>query len=247
MTSLGALVLGLPFLVEAYSRLASWTIQPKDNILMEIPAQGWESLDELTLVFHGAGGTDANTDALHKVLQQQSETSTRSSYSTILDWSYFSSNILQASFNGQVIGRDVANQIMAKAPSLQRVHVIGISVGAFACHAFIEQLKLTCPHVYLQETLLDPFCQQGIVDFGYGNQRFGVKADYSQQYLNTDDPVPSTNSPLKNCAVFNITPLRPIEVFGHDWPLLYYTKQGKVGFVDNKDKREKGSVTILDS
>ena len=88
---------------------------------MEIPAQGWESLDELTLVFHGAGGTDANTDALHKVLQQQSETSTRSSYSTILDWSYFSSNILQASFNGQVIGRDVANQIMAK--EIGRAHV----------------------------------------------------------------------------------------------------------------------------
>ena len=96
-------------------------------------------------------------------------------------------------------------------------------------------------------TLLDPFTQRGIFDFGYGNRSFGKSADYTEQYLNTDDPVPSTNSPLKNCVCYDITKLRPESIFGHDWPVAYYGRSGNVGIRNLNDQLEPGSVITLEN
>ena len=241
----GAALLGIPAIVEVYSRVSSLTIGPDDDgvFIMDAPSQGWDGIKTSTVVFHGAGGQDENTDALRKALQK---TDNKYSFSTIIDWSNYSTNLFQASFNGQTIGRFIADQLVSKAPLIERVHVIGISVGAFGCTTCVERIKLLCPKIYVQQTLLDPFCQRGIFDVGYGERSFGASADYAQQYVNTDDPVPSTNSPLTKCVVYDVTSLRPREVFGHDWPLIYYTRQAKVGFVAIKDKGQRGSVKRID-
>ena len=244
LLNLGTALVTLPIIGEDLSRVASFSIRPNGDeaFMMNAPSQGWDCVKEVTLVFHGAGGKDKNTDALLKELQQLD---CETSYSTVLDWNEYSKNILQASFNGQVIGRLVADQLLSKAPLLQKVHLIGISVGAFGCTTCAETIKSSRPRIYVQQTLLDPFCQRGVFDIWYGSRRFGASADYAQQFINTDDPVFSTNSPLKKCAIYDVTSLRPREVFGHDWPLIYYTQQGKVGFVDANDKGERGSVTVV--
>jgi hypothetical protein len=106
------------------------------------------------------------------------------------------------------------------------------------------------PPVRLQLTLLDPFTQRGVLGVNWGTRNFGKNADYAQQFLNTDDPVPSTNEPCDNCAVWDVTgPERRKreegDVFGHDWPLVYYTKyENNVGMVEEGDRKGRGTVTF---
>jgi len=156
-----------------------------------------------------------------------------------------------------------------------RVHAIGISVGAFAANSLVKELdryrngqgkdsktqrRLSLPEgekIEIQLTLLDPFEQKAVVGIGYGARNFGRGADYAQQYYNTDDPVPSTGSPLPRCAAVDVTSIRPSEVFGHDWPLVYYSRyvlkgKGKDnkdnsngGFVPSSKRRDVGTVLVV--
>eukprot|EP00555_Chaetoceros_dichaeta_P008168 CAMPEP_0198273936 /NCGR_PEP_ID=MMETSP1447-20131203/58485_1 /TAXON_ID=420782 /ORGANISM="Chaetoceros dichaeta, Strain CCMP1751" /LENGTH=390 /DNA_ID=CAMNT_0043967829 /DNA_START=11 /DNA_END=1183 /DNA_ORIENTATION=+ len=135
--------------------------------------------------------------------------------------------------------------------SLTSVHSIGISVGAFASQAFaatICQLRNTDTNTdmvdapqkennelqYVRLTLLDPFCSRGIWGLNYGATHFGTGGiDYAEQYLNTDDPVPTTNDPLPLCACVDVTGVLERESFVlpegetmHCWPLVYFARYG---------------------
>mmetsp|Transcript_38018 Transcript_38018/g.82702 ORF Transcript_38018/g.82702 Transcript_38018/m.82702 type:complete len:198 (-) Transcript_38018:170-763(-) len=192
----------------------------------------------------------------------------------MIDWSDLSGNILQASFNGQRLGGEVASRLLARCPNLKTLHLIGISVGAFAADECCQSIKKSVVrrnggaavsessssdttgstyndgdnynngNVYVQLTLLDPFQQRGVLGARYGNTNFGGMADYARQYLNTDDPVPSTNAPLDKCVCYDVTKLRPEEIFGHDWPLVYYARSGNdnLGIVPVEERKDVGSV-----
>lgn len=133
---------------------------------------------------------------------------------------------------------------MEKATKLKSVHVIGISVGAFPADSVSAELKSRRKDsVYVQLTLLDPFTQRGIFDVNYGARKYGKSVDYFQQYLNTDDPVPSTNTPLANSVCYDITDIRPKEIsFGHDWPVAYYGRKKNIGLVPQAERLPRGSV-----
>jgi hypothetical protein len=239
---LGGIVLGVPPILEIYSRLGTKDTDFSFDLFPPPASNGsWDDVEHATLVFHGSGGQDQYTDTLMKNLQRSLEKST---YSSMIEWSSYSSNILQASFNGQRVGRIAATQLLESARNLKSVHLIGISVGAFAADsASIEVKSLLKESAFVQLTLLDPFTQRGIFDFGYGAREYGKGADYFQQYLNTDDPVPSTNSPLANSVCFDITSIRPEEIsFGHDWPVAYYGRQEKIGIVPPSQRLERGTL-----
>ena len=178
-----------------------------------------------TLVFHGSEGFDRNTDSLKAVLADRQKSS---ELILFVDWSKHSVNRLTASYQGQRVGKKFANKLDIKAKHL---HIIGISVGAFAANAYVEQIKKFHQEARVKLTLLDPFVAKGL-DFSYGIRVFGKNADVCQQFLNTDDPVPFTNKPLSSCSVIDVTSLRPEDVAGHDWPLVYYTK-----LIENFDLR----------
>ncbi len=279
---LASLFLLVPsILVEAYSRFGALSIPEKKNDATRekstddkyssfVPSPKhteWDKVETVTIVFHGAGGEDAYTDELMKNLEggTGSTSSPQQSYNHIVNWSGYSANLFQASFNGQKVGRITARELLEQIPSnkLTAIHFIGISVGAFAADAAVNEVKKifessnkwkntktdTLPFVQL--TLLDPFQQRGIFGVGYGNNEFGKSADYAQQYLNTDDPVPSTNKPLKNTVCYDVTNLRPESIFGHDWPLVYYARSHRCGKIEmanqaNESKRDmEGSVIVL--
>lgn len=242
---LGGLVLGLPPILEIYSRVGTKDADFLFDLFAEPSIGGWDDVERATLVFHGAGGQDKYTEKLMAQLQKSPE---KSSYSSMIEWSNFSSNILQASFNGQRIGRIAATQLLERARNLKSVHLIGISVGAFAADSACNEVKASLKDsAFVQLTLLDPFTQRGIFDVGYGAREYGKRADYFQQYLNTDDPVPSTNAPLGNSVCFDITAIRPEEVsFGHDWPVAYYGEQGKVGIVPSAERLERGTIVKVE-
>ena len=138
------------------------------------------------------------------------------------------------------------------------------SVGAFAADAACSEYKTlwsssssassTSPRPTLQLTLLDPFTQLGVLGPGYGARNFGASADYAQQFMNTDDPVPSTNEPCEGCRVWDVTEARERgdgsnrDIFGHDWPLVYFSRywKGGVGMVQEGERGGKGKVTKVD-
>ena len=246
LLGLGGAVVTLVPAVELYSRSGSRDY-PED-FLSRPKNGGWENIEYATIVFHGSGGQDQYTDALMKKLEDSA--TSKSTHSSMVEWSRFSTNIFQASFNAQRIGKLVASQLVEKAPKLKTIHFIGISVGSFAADAATTEMRAKTGSIsapYIQLTLLDPFTQRGIFDFGYGNRSFGKSADYTEQYLNTDDPVPSTNSPLQYCGCYDITKLRPEEIFGHDWPVAYYAKYGNPSIRNPEKRLERGSVVTLEN
>jgi hypothetical protein len=232
-------ILIIPVVLESYAR--SGTIHSKLDIFQSQLNSGnksWEIWDNWTkdvaIIFHGAGGQDSNTDALLKVLKDRCLDNT-SSCIKMVDWSKDSKNLLQASVKGckigTTLGQEVKNLIEGGgSPAIRNIHVIGISVGAFPASAMVQELHKTLKpsirrNICIQLTLLDPFQQKAVLGVNFGRFNFGKGADYAQQYLNTDDPVPSTNDPLPNCVSIDITSLRPNNILGHDWPLIYYTHE----------------------
>jgi hypothetical protein len=232
---IGSGILGIPIMADFLSRFSS-SLVPLDNL--EYP-QPHESVSEITIVFHGRRGPDENTEALMKAVSKTSE------YVFLMDWSRFS-NMFQAAYVGENIGREVARRL---PPQIEKVHVIGISVGASAADACVTQLKKDRSTVYVQETLLDPVCARGLFDVDYGVREFGRSADYAQQYLNNDDSVTFSNQPTRRCAVIDVTPCRPRQPFqvpGHDWPLIYYFRDARrTGFVPDSRKLGRGVVVKI--
>ena len=240
----GLALLGPPAL-EVYSRMGSKDADFREDLFPQ-PSHGtWDDLEHVTLVFHGSGGQDKLTDALMQTLKRSDN---KTKYSSMIEWRKYSSNFLQASFNGQRIGRCAAKQLLERTRNVKSVHVIGISVGAFAADSVCNEVKATLKDsVDIQLTLLDPFTQRGIFDIGYGARKYGENADYFQQFLNTDDPVPSTNKPLQKSVCYDVTAIRPAEItFGHDWPVAYYAKKQHTGIVPQADRLPRGTIVRLE-
>jgi len=114
---------------------------------------------------------------------------------------------------------------------LRNLNIIGISVGAFAadsCSKYYHETFsdsdagddgiLMPASVHL--TLLDPFTSKGVFGYAWGARNFGktlegskfpsllkseLAADVFDVYLNSDDPVPSTNDPIDNAYNFDVT------------------------------------------
>jgi hypothetical protein len=254
--------------LEVYSRIGSLLfVDTTDDELIPAPTgpSSWGGTEHVTVVFHGAGGQDVYTDELMKNLKdndhrRDASKSGRASsrYSYIVDWSAYSTNLFQASYNGERIGRDLARRLLQKQPDLKTIHLIGISVGSFAANAAATEIKQgatdgrprparTAPTAgpFVQLTLLDPFTQRGIFGWGYGNRNFGKCADYTEQYLNTDDPVPSTNDPLEHAVCYDVTDLRPEHIPGHDWPLVFYARSKTVGQLVGDDENERSKAGVV--
>lgn len=66
-------------------------------------------------------------------------------------------------------------------------------------------------------------------------------SDHSQ-----DDPVPFTNEPLEHVVTYNVTSLRPAEIFGHDWPLVYYSQSPSAGFIPESRQLERGTLVQVE-
>mmetsp|Transcript_28012 Transcript_28012/g.34228 ORF Transcript_28012/g.34228 Transcript_28012/m.34228 type:complete len:287 (-) Transcript_28012:840-1700(-) len=197
--------------------------------------------NSVILIFPGAGGPDCFTSELQETLQsdmqelkQDSET-----FLCVWDWSEFRGNVFTAAFDSECVGEGAAealdvssknNQLSAKITS---VHSIGVSVGAFAANAFARKYKAQYPESRVKLTLLDPFTGRGLFGPNYGRDNFGLDVDVAEQYLNTDDPVPTTNSPLPLCKVYDVTDADERNTFVppkgesmHTWPLVYYSRYG---------------------
>lgn len=185
----------------------------------------------LLLILPGAGGPDANTEfLLHQVKSQDVHLGLKRS-ALVYDWSPWRGNLLRAAYDSQEVGIRIA-KILLEYPQLKHLHIIGISVGAFAADSVSKTYKQGKGKGHVHLTLLDPFCSKGVIPNSSGVDNFGKSADYCEHYLNTDDPVPFTNTPLRQAVVYDVTSAKARANFTplpndnmHSWPGITTYKQ----------------------
>ena len=226
---LAGCVAAVPLATEAYARAPpSWRKS-------DLPRIDIES-DDVVVVLHGAGGPDANTRRIADALR----TSTPSAQVVEYPYVQYVGDQLQAPYNAMRVGDEIASQ-MERSGRLKSVHIVGVSVGAFAADRLATRLAGKCN---VRLTLLDPFCGKGLLGLinpssAFGVENFGKRIGSGNvvSVLNTDDPVPSTNLPLKYAANLDITRAKARAAFTplegdslHSWPAAWFglTGPGKV-------------------
>jgi hypothetical protein len=236
----------IPVIVEIYSKLparASNFLLPIKDPVPLLPQSFLESnSQEVAVLFPGFGGPDMNTERIINEMTKDGVTA------YCYDWEEYRGNLFRAASSGTEIGAQLGAalgaQLTSSESSVERVHFIGISVGSFAANSCLESFvssvnrkqktnmnssKKDTRKCSTRATFLDPFTSKGVFGIGFGVRTFGRMADYAEQYLNTDDPVPSTNEPCAECHCFDITECRDRVDFVplpddnmHSWPAAYY-------------------------
>lgn len=233
-------VAAVPLACEAYARAPSWT---RDR-LPPLPVD--RSSETLTIVIPGAGGPDENSRRIALALQ-----------GTEYDWSPFVGDQLQAPYNAERVGEFLAAELgRERMPRLRHVHVVGVSVGAFAADKLVAALRKQNIDATLRLTLLDPFTARGLPGLvrpatAYGVRRFGWTADVAECVFNSDDPVPSTSLPLEGCVNFDITRVGERALFTplpgdslHSWPAAWFG-MNPLALAGAGRELERGQVVAL--
>lgn len=221
------------------------------NLACFEPARPHSSHNCAVILFPGARGVDNDTLFIEREFIGASDVSF-----CCYDLKKERGNLLTAAFVGQRVGRQAANEFAQNLPDLHSqenatVHVIGISVGAFAADSFTKTVKTLFPKTTIRTrlTLLDPFTSRGVFAWSYGAKYFGTGADYCEVYLNTDDPVPFTNKPLPNACTFDVTHAAERRTYQpepgssmHSWPAAYFGRHWR----SDIDPRRRNVTFVAD-
>ena len=244
---LGGCIAAVPVALEVYARAPpSWQRADLPKI------QDSQGAEELVVVLHGAGGPDANTNRIADSL--------RSSNKQVFEYVFerFVGDQLQAPYNCMRIGDFLAEELRREATPPCRVHIVGVSVGAFAADRLASRLAADRRFAHIRLTLLDPFTARGIPgllrpDSAFGVTSFGSSPRvFTESVFNRDDPVPSTNLPLHHAINFDVTETAARRSFVplpgdslHSWPAAWFGSNP--GALERLGARNlpKGSVTLV--
>ena len=214
------------------------------------------------IIFPGFDGPDIHTKQIEKEVAESDNIHNLVRYICCFDWRIWRSDVFRTSFNSQEVGKRIGQQL-ANNSSIRCLHAVGISVGAFAANECVKEFKKNskCNKLFTRLTLLDPFTSRGVVGQGYGDKHFGADADFCDMYLNTDDPVPFTNTPLKNAYAIDVTNCEEREHFRpekrdsmHSWPVAFFARhwkrdidprQGNTLYTDSHSVNPRGKVTVI--
>ena len=224
---------GLPFACELYARAPPrWSSDELPKAFEAVTAD----VKELVVLLPGAGGPDANTRRIVAALGG------RGVQVVEYDYRRFAGDTLRAPFNSQRVGETLGEELArvqsaGGLPRLEVLHLIGVSVGAFAADRCAGVYAARVPasgRARTRLTLLDPFTARGLgglarASSAYGVARFGSSADEAWAIFNADDPVPSTNSPLRLCSNLDVTAAEARASFEplpgdslHSWPCAWF-------------------------
>ena len=203
--------------LETYARWpANFSIVPPD------PPAGTRVL---VLLLHGSGGRE---EPALMALEQRfvALAAARPEVSVIrYIWSPHSDTRLRARVNGRLVG-EIIGKALASRPEIRAIHLVGHSAGAYPVQAICDAYRAATPvAARIVSTFLDPIGFDGAFNPTWGAREFGGCADYAEAFINTDDPVPATNTPLAQAFTIDVTAARGDGVDGHRWPVDFYAGQ----------------------
>ncbi|MEE4185056.1 MAG: hypothetical protein V2J12_04750 [Gammaproteobacteria bacterium] len=200
--------------LEGYTRLPDTVVVPD----LTLPP----GTRELTLVFHGSGGSDE--PLMQRIAAAHAAATGAPGFA--VDWSSASDNRLRAAANARVVGAAVGRAV-AESASLRTLRLIGHSSGAYVLDAVCESARAAAAQpLVVRSVYLDPFGIAGFADWTHGSRQHGRCADFALAVINTDDAAPATNRPLQQAYNVDVTgdPRRPPpgETNLHYWPVTFY-------------------------
>mmetsp|Transcript_21576 Transcript_21576/g.46461 ORF Transcript_21576/g.46461 Transcript_21576/m.46461 type:complete len:331 (-) Transcript_21576:185-1177(-) len=202
--------------------LDSYRAQPVDVRNVKLP-RSFHGQRDVVLILHGRGGEDRETEDTRVAVLAQDRANNVTRAVEVYNWEQWidpSPNrlFLAATDVGTKLG-----QALASESQLRSVHLIGTSAGGFVadacCKAYVTERRAR-PKAKIWLSLCDPFTNPnprfGTLDWFLGSDastlaagkvaaNFGIGADFAEHFLNTDDIVPSTSTPLPNCYVYDVT------------------------------------------
>lgn len=145
-----------------------------------------------------------------------------------LRWAPWSDQRLRAVATAERLGRGLGARL-GGLTALENLQLVVHSSGAYIADALCESYRasLTSARGPARVTMvfLDPFQLRGVLDWRHGARRHGHCADFALAILNTDDPAPASNVPLRLAWNIDVTAHAGKQTFprnGHYWPLQYY-------------------------
>ncbi len=183
----------------------------------------------LVLLFHGSGGREEPTlVALEDRLRVRPGTGSAPAI-VRYNWSPHSDSRLRTYPNGIRVGENLGVEL-AKLSSLQSVHLIAHSAGAYILEPLCESYRAATARrpgrpARIRMTFLDPIGFKGPFDPGWGARHYGECADKAEAFINTDDFAPATAEVLQHARTIDVTddPARKrFSSGGHRWPVQYY-------------------------
>ncbi len=204
---------------------------------------------DVFLHFHGRGGPDReDTDLRERVLASDRQAGL-DRFVHVFEWRQWleAASTERISYVGQAIGAKQGRALASHA-NLRSLHVVGTSAGAFAANECVSAYVAAAagkPRATVRLTLCDPFTARadevsGDASMTTGSRIFGRDADFAEHYLNTDDIVPSTSTPLPLCYCYDVTKSAErvdfpppdtgnalqdlgLKLLGaHNWPIYYF-------------------------
>lgn len=224
-TALRVLLIGIGLLVLAGLLLDGWSRLPArfDVPPLALPA----GTRDAVLIFHGRGGKEepvvVNLAGRFEALAAEAPGTAIVRYV----WSPWSDTRFRSQPNGAHLG-EVLGAELAALPDLENLHLVGHSAGAYVLDPLCAAYKAAGGRARVSITYLDPIGFRGVLDTGYGARNYGACADYAEAFINTDDPVPATNSPLRQAWTIDVTGAPSRAAFtgdGHRWPVQFYADQ----------------------
>ena len=204
-----------------------YIFSPRDYSQMELPVSSPEDR-YIFILAHGVRDTTASwCDPLKKILEEKNPDARIIS----LEWRPYSDSTFRCSVDGKRIGELIGHELAA-GKNLRSMHLIGHSCGAFVVLGICEAVKSLRPDVAVQTTFLDPVSIYGGIFWNYGIDHFGYCSDFSDTYIDTDDTVPGSNSPLPHAITFDVTAAGEKAKYKgspHVWPTVYYQQLVRAG------------------
>lgn len=146
-----------------------------------------------------------------------------------LDWRPYSDSPLVCSVVARRIGRAIGQKVAQQHGSLQAIHAIGHSCGAFVALGICEGMRTMAgvegKPIRIHTTYLDPVSVYAGFFWRYGVDHFGRCADFSDAYIDTRDGVPGSNELLPFAHTFDVTAVGRAQAPDeppHNWPARYY-------------------------
>ncbi|MBL91792.1 MAG: hypothetical protein CMH56_08295 [Myxococcales bacterium] len=205
----------------------------------------------LLVVVHGSGDTPKDwPNALRAAIEKEYGDGLDWDIWTY-DWDVYAASRMTASGDGLVVGQLLGEALLESPYDYQHLHLVAHSAGSYVIHALAQTVSTQKSDMTIHATYLDPFTANGFFDWSYGQREFGRHADYAENFMNVDDPVPSTNNLLEHAHNFDVTALRPDDYDNtktHWWPVDYYRESvandERVGYAHSQTALEEGLDTL---